>query len=33
VEQMAAATSSLKSHADELVRAVEVFAPRDQLYA
>ncbi len=33
VEQMAAATGSLKSHADELVRAVEVFAPRSQVCA
>ena len=33
VEQMAAATGSLKAQADELVRAVEVFAARNQVAA
>ncbi|MEY4766638.1 MAG: hypothetical protein RI907_3311, partial [Pseudomonadota bacterium] len=33
VEQMAAATGSLKSNADELVRAVEVFASRSAAHA
>ncbi len=33
VQEMAAATGSLKSHADELVRAVEVFAPPPETIA